>query len=83
MSETAKARAKETRTSFLVRWGAEITFNLLEIVLEVILRAIKKPPNTQTSENFSIQRDKNIALDDMGWSELLQEVDEGSFSCSI
>lgn len=86
MSGTATSRVKETSTivCFLVMWGVDMTFNFLEIVLEVILRTVKKNlQNTQTSENFSIQGDKNRALSDMIWSELLQEVEEGSFSSSI
>lgn len=77
---------KETSTivCFLVMWGVDMTFNFLEIVLEVILRTVKKTlQNTQSSENFRIQGDKNTALSDMIWSELLQEVEEGSFSSSI
>lgn len=63
-------------------WGADVTLNILEIVLEVILITIKKNlPNTQISENLSIKGDKNMG--DMVWSELLQEVEEGSFSSSI
>lgn len=63
-------------------WGADVTLNILEIVLEVILITIKKTlPNTQISQNLSIKGDKNMG--DMVWSELLQEVEEGSFSSSI
>lgn len=63
-------------------WGADVTLNILEIVLEVILITIKKNlPNTQISENLSIKWDENMG--DMVWSELLQEVEEGSFSSSI
>lgn len=63
-------------------WGADVTLNILEIVLEVILITIKKNlPNTRINENLSIKGDKNMGA--MVWSELLQEVEEGSFSSSI
>lgn len=84
MSVTATSGVKETSTivCFLVMWGADVALNILEIVLEVILITIKKNlPNTQISENLSIKGDKNMG--DMVWSELLQEVEEGSFSSSI
>lgn len=62
MSGTATSRVKETSTivCFLVMWGVDMTFNFLEIVLEVILRTVKK--NSKTPKAVKTSEFKEIKI---------------------